>query len=462
MLNKKAFAVLGTVIIGLHSTTALSASDSDIDAIRAEIKQMKNFYESKIESLEAKLSRLEGKQEQTSQQVAKVKSDLPDIVSESNKVAEVSGRNVYDNSFNPSIGVVLNGQYGTRSESFGEITGFAIGHEGETFEEGFGVEHTEINASANVDDKFRGSVTAALAEHDGETEVELEEAYVETLAGFGLPQGLTAKAGRALWEFGYLNSHHTHADDFADRPLTHRAFLNEAFNDDGVQLSYVLPTPFYSEIGGGYFKGNDFPAGGAQGSDADTYSAFIRTGGDIGDNTSFRLGASALLAEEVSREGNHGEIVFDGESNLYALDFRAVTATGNDSEFILQGEYFWRDEDGTYTIDADTNAPTTVGFDDSQSGWYTQAVYKFDKNWRAGYRYTQLDPSAVTGGLIGSELDANGYNPKIHSVMVDWTNSEFSRLRAQYNRDETVDGMEDDQFIVQYIMSLGAHGAHKY
>jgi len=251
-------------------------------------------------------------------------------------------------------------------------------------------------------------------------------------------------------------------DDFADRPLTHRAFLNGAFNDDGVQASYVLPTPFYTEIGGGYFKGNDFPSGGGQGSDADTYSAFVRTGGDIGGDPSFRLGLSALLAEEVSREGNHGEIMFDGESNLYALDFRSVTQTGNDSEIILQGEYFWRDEDGDYTVDADTMAPTTVGFDDSQSGWYAQAVYKLDKNWRAGYRYTQLNPSDVSGGLIGSELDSNGYDPKIHSVMLDWTNSEFSRLRAQYNRDETVDGVEDDQFIVQYIMSLGAHGAHKF
>ena len=46
--------------------------------------------------------------------------------------------------------------------------------------------------------------------------------------------------------------------------------------------------------------------------------------------------------------------------------------------------------------------------------------------------------------------------------VVDWTNSEFSRVRLQYNREELADNQYDNQFIVQYIMSLGAHGAHAY
>lgn len=465
MFNKKICAAIGAAaFIGLHSTTALSASGTDINDIKSEIVQMKKFYESRIKSLESKLAKLEDNQVKVGQQAAKVKSDLPEVISGGgNSVGDKkASRKVYNNEFNPSMGIILNGKYATRSESFGEIPGFAIGEEGETFDEGFAVDHTEINFSANIDDKFTGSVTAALAEHGGSTEVELEEAYVETLPGFGLVRGLTARFGRSLWDFGYLNSHHAHTDDFADRPLSYRAFLNGAFNDDGAQISYVLPTDFYSEIGAGYFKGNDFPAGGANGSDADTYSAFLRLGGDITDDTSFRLGFSTLQANEVSREGNHGEIVFDGESNLYAIDLKAIATISSDQELILQGEYFWRDEKGDYTIDADTNAPSTGAFDDSQSGWYAQAIYKFDNNWRAGYRYSELNPANVSGVLAGSELDVSGYDPKSHSFMIDWTNSEFSRIRAQYNSDETMKGQKDDQFILQYIMSFGAHAAHKY
>jgi hypothetical protein len=46
--------------------------------------------------------------------------------------------------------------------------------------------------------------------------------------------------------------------------------------------------------------------------------------------------------------------------------------------------------------------------------------------------------------------------------MVDWNNSEFSRLRLQYARDRSMPGVTDNQITFQYIMSLGAHGAHKF
>ena len=39
-------------------------------------------------------------------------------------------------------------------------------------------------------------------------------------------------------------------------------FLNKSFNDDGAEASYILPTDFYSEIGGGVFRGDAFPIGG--------------------------------------------------------------------------------------------------------------------------------------------------------------------------------------------------------
>ena len=46
--------------------------------------------------------------------------------------------------------------------------------------------------------------------------------------------------------------------------------------------------------------------------------------------------------------------------------------------------------------------------------------------------------------------------------MTDWTNSEFSRVRWQFNQDELASGSTDNQYTVQYIISIGAHGAHKF
>ena len=46
--------------------------------------------------------------------------------------------------------------------------------------------------------------------------------------------------------------------------------------------------------------------------------------------------------------------------------------------------------------------------------------------------------------------------------MLDWNPSEFSRLRLQYAHDRARPGSADNQWFLQYQMSLGAHGAHGY
>ena len=68
----------------------------------------------------------------------------------------------------------------------------------------------------------------------------------------------------------------------------------------------------------------------------------------------------------------------------------------------------------------------------------------------------------VPTGLLGCALDDNNHNPNSVSLMADWTNSEFSRIRVQYNENHLNSTTDDTQFILQYIMSYGAHGAHKY
>ena len=447
--------LLAAASVALFSISpALAASDTDLEALRNEIRAMQSAYESKIQELEQKVETLQTQQSQTAERVAATEPAA------GNAVPATATRQVNDNSFNPEIGVILQGKYQSFSENSSEFAGFAVGEEAERGEEGFGIDETELNFSANVDNLFRGSATVALHEHEGETEVEIEEAYVETTS---LPYGLQAKGGRFFSELGYLNSHHSHADDFADRPLPNRAFLDSNYGDDGVQISAVLPTEIYSEIGGGVYRGDDFPGGGANGGDIGSWTAYGRVGGDIGDNTSWRLGASTLQVEGGERSANEDAVIFNGDSGLYIADARMVYApTGNNAEqeITLQGEYFYRDEDGSYNdMDAGTG---DVAYDDHQSGWYTQGVYKFHPQWRLGARYSQLYAGDVPAGLAGSALDDGGHDPWAASAMVDWTNSEFSRARVQFNREELAGGSKDNQIILQYIMSLGAHGAHAY
>lgn len=455
MYNKKILASVAAVAL-LSVNSSFASSDKELDSIRNEISNMKQSYENRIAELESKLSDVQENKPQGNQSA----SDL-------NPAPNTPGtarRSIRNNLFNPSIGVVLNGQFNQFSSDEGDIAGFAVGHEGERPREGFAVDHTEINFSANVDDKFFGSTTIAIANHEGETELELEEAFIQTLPSLGLPAGMTVKAGRAFWTLGYLNEHHNHVDDFADRPLPYRAFLNGAYNDDGAEISYVLPTSFYSEIGGGIFRGDDFPFGETDGESIGAWSAYARVGNDIGNNQSWRLGGYVLSGEaNGSRLTNEEVVSFSGDTDLYFADIRytwAPTGNARQQEVILQGEYFWRDENGIYE---DTDAATgPVNFDESSQGWYAQAVYKFLPQWRVGARYSQLKSADTPAALVGSALDAAGHDPVAYSAMLDWTNSEFSRIRFQYNREELATNQDDNQFTVQYIMSLGAHGAHKY
>ena len=56
----------------------------------------------------------------------------------------------------------------------------------------------------------------------------------------------------------------------------------------------------------------------------------------------------------------------------------------------------------------------------------------------------------------------SGYHPGKNTLMVDFSPSEFSRLRLQLARDRARENVTDNQLFLQYQMSLGAHGAHSF
>ena len=93
-----------------------------------------------------------------------------------------------------------------------------------------------------------------------------------------------------------------------------------------------------------------------------------------------------------------------------------------------------------------------------------QSVYQFMPRWRSGLRYDRLDPGVAQVGARRSRMSSatTPYNPSRISWMLDYSPSEFSRLRLQLARDASRQGLADNQIFVQYIMSLGAHGAHSY
>jgi hypothetical protein len=148
-------------------------------------------------------------------------------------VGKISG-----NEFNPAISLILNAHYTDIDNSDLTLPGFQLGGEAGLPDNGFALGHNELSISANIDDKFYGRINTAIVYEDGETEVEIEEAYVETLK---LGAGFTAKGGRFYSGIGYLNSIHDHAHDFADRPLVYDAMFGGHLINNGIQARWVAP-----------------------------------------------------------------------------------------------------------------------------------------------------------------------------------------------------------------------------
>ena len=89
--------------------------------------------------------------------------------------------------------------------------------------------------------------------------------------------------------------------------------------------------------------------------------------------------------------------------------------------------------------------------------------------WRVGYRYDRLDSGTTNVGLINSGAlpgtdfpGLQSYTPVRNTLMFDFSPSEFSRFRLQFAQDKSRSGFSDNEVFLQYIVSLGAHGAHKF
>jgi hypothetical protein len=319
--------------------------------------------------------------------------------------------------------------------------------------------------SANVDDKFAGNLIVSLTP---ENTVSVEEAY-----GFmpSLPDGLVPKFGRFFSGIGYLNEQHQHAWDFQDAPLAYQAFLGGQLAQDGAQLKWVAPTEQYVEVGGEIGNGDSFPGSERDRNGVGAAAIFAHTGGDIGASHSWRAGLSYLRMRPRARDasmpdtaGDLADVAFSGRSDLAIADFvwkYAPNGNATQTNFKVQGEYFWRRERGDLTLEPDGLAQTDA-YAANQRGWYLQGVWQFMPYWRAGARYDRLDPGRPQYGANADLLDIGAFDPERYTVMVDYTPSEFSRFRLQYADSRTRPGATDHQLFLQYILTLGAHGAHKF
>ena len=357
---------------------------------------------------------------------------------------------------NPQIGVVLDGYYQN-----GERNNSERG-------EGFGLGHTEVSMSANIDDKFHGVLTTVLDVHGDETELLLEEAFVETLT---MPYGFNIRAGRFLSDFGYLNNQHMHSDSFVERPVAYRTFLGSHYYDDGLRANLVLPTDMYVKLGIEALSGSKMSAV-EDGADVGVYTTTLKVGDDFSASSSWQFGLSYLRNEngktntleshdhsshpdEHGHDHSHASAVTG--SNLYGADFVWKWAPDGNYKYrnlTLSAEYMLLNDILANKYMEAENAP------DNLAAYYVSGVYRFTPSWSAGVRYGEAE--SYEGHLHGTAAHLTALKDSEFDAMLAWNSSHFGTVRAQYSRVENQDKDTDNVFTLQYVMTFGAHGAHAF
>ena len=446
-----ALALAASPLAAWSQTSPVAAAD--LDALRQELGALRAAYESRLQALEQRLKAAE----------AAVATTPP---SPPAPVTPAAGAN----AFNPALSLILSGLYGrsSRDPASYAITGIPLptAAPGGLGVRGFSLAESELDITASIDPWWRGAANISL--HPDNT-VSVEEAFVQTTA---LDNGLTLKAGRFFSGVGYQNAQHAHTWDFVDAPLAYQAMLGGQYGDDGVQMTWLAPTDQFIELGIELGRGRSFPGTDTSRNGAGMTALTAHSGGDIGDSQSWRAGLSMLNARATDQglsgldaSGNLVGSLFNGRTRVWVADAVwkwAPNGNATRTSLKLQGELLRATRDGSLTAPGGAASAYRV----SQSGGYLQAVWQFMPRWRLGLRDEWLDAGRPDyGANFGTHLGlyaSTGYKPRKDSLMLDYSASEFSRIRLQLANDRSQQNLPDRQLLLQYQMSLGAHGAHRY
>ena len=337
---------------------------------------------------------------------------------------------------------------------------------------GFTLPNTEIVLDGAVDPYFKGVADIVFKlDKDNETQVELEEVYLQTTA---LPGKLQVKAGQAYLNFGRQNPQHPHQWAFVDQPLIlNRAFGPEGLRNVGGQISWVLPTPFYAEGFLGVFDGQGSTAFSFRNPGEDDGTGVNRFHGrqtldrqlrGLGDllfvprlASSFDLTETQTLLVGASAAFGPNDTGGHERTQIYGVDLYWKWKPANATKGFPFAS--WQTEALYQRFEAGADDSVSLPAEKLEDwGFYSQVLWGVKPRWVAGLR------GEYVNGNSGAD-DANdvfrGERTRV-SPNLTWYPSEFSKLRLQYNYDHGESFGTAHSVWMQMEFLLGAHAAHKF
>lgn len=334
---------------------------------------------------------------------------------------------------------------------------------------GFTIPNTELTFDGAVDPYFKGFANLVYKiGADGETGVELEEAYLLTTS---LPRNLQLKAGQFVTEFGRQNPQHPHAWAFVDQPLVlNRMFGPDGLRGQGARLSWLFPTSFYTEAmvtvansngetmssfrseESGEFHGGRVVERKVQRFSDLMIAPRLSTSFDLTETQTLLLGASAAFGPNNSGPSARTEI--------YGVDaywkWKRAAAQVGFPFLSLQAEALTRRYEAEERVAVASIDQVLPAEDLRDWGAYAQALWGIKPRIVAGLRGDWTRGSAAA---FDSELRRNRFRL---SPNLTWYPTEFSKFRVQYNYDDRRTFDTAHSLWLQFEFLLGAHAAHKF
>jgi len=379
------------------------AQPTEADRLRAEVEALRLEFRTRIAALEARLKAVEGVAPPEASTSAPAAVPLTAPPSPSSKM------------FNPDIAAI------------GDFIG-AAGKSPGGGEPSLEFHEAEISLQAIVDPYARADVFLTF----GPEEVGIEEAFITFPT---LPGGLLMKVGQMRDAFGKINATHNHVLPFADRPLMVQNLLGgeEGLGDSGISVSRLFPNSFaFLEATGQVYRGESAIFRAEKRRDL-AYVSHLRGYRDLTESTNLDLGASWARGHNDAGGGETTRL-FGADATFRYRPLRRSIYT----HVLARGEVAWSRR-------SELSGPSSFGA-------YGYLEYQFARRWTAGARFDTaeraIDPSINDRGA---------------SFLMTYKPSEFSLIRGQYRHTRFGDGRpRANEFLFQFLFSIGAHGAHPF
>jgi hypothetical protein len=320
--------------------------------------------------------------------------------------------------FNPDIALI------------GDFLGAAGSNDSDRASPALELHEVEATFQAVVDPFARADFFLTFSEE----EVGVEEAFITFTS---LPGNFLLKAGKMRASFGKVNQMHNHVMPWTERPLVTQNLVGneEGISDAGLSLSRLFPNSLlFLEATAEVYRGEMEDLFTAPRRQDVTFVGRLRGYRDLTESTNLDLGGSFAHGTGTEGEGFHTSLIGADLTFRWRPLRRAIY-----KRLLARTELVWSRRD---LLD---------GTEARAFGAYVSTDYQFARRWFAGFRLDRSeradDPSLVDKGA---------------SLLLTFWPSEYSQIRGQYRYTRYGEGIKANEFLFQFLFSIGAHGAHTF